>query len=130
MRDILLDTNFLVAPFQFSFDILDEIERLYPGCRLYTLDEAIHEANSIEGGKYIELVEKLLETQDIDVIETEGEGNVDDLMLELSREFLVATNDKELKRRIKDEGRPVLIIRSESHLEVENAATEELGGSA
>lgn len=128
MRKVLLDTNFLVAPFQFSFDVFDEIERLYPGCDLYTLDEAVHEARSIEGGKYIELVEKLLETQDIEVMETEGEGNVDDLMLELSGDYLVATNDKELKRRIKDEGSAVLIIRSGSHLEVENAASEELGG--
>ncbi len=130
MRKVLLDTNFLIAPFQFSFDVFDEIERLYPGCELYTLGDAVHEAKSIESGRYIELVEKLLETQDIEVRETEGEGNVDDLMLELSSEFLVATNDKELKRRIKDEGRAVLIIRSGSHIEVENAASEELGGSS
>lgn len=131
---ILLDTNFLVAPFQHSFDIFDEIERLYPLHELYTLDDAVEEAKSIEGGKYGPLAEKLIERKDIEVLETtdeepsssstvEGDGEVDDLIVDVSDEFAVATNDKELKQRLLDRGREVVIIRSGTHLEVLNRSS-------
>ncbi len=117
---IILDTNFLVAPFQLSIDLFEEIERIYPFAEVYTIEEALEEAKSIESGKYGNLVEKLIETQDIEVLETEGEGIVDDLLVNVSDEYLVATNDKELKQRIVDKGRPVMLIRSKNHLEVVN----------
>ncbi len=120
MRDILLDTNFLVAPFQLNVAIFEEMDEKYPGNRVYTVDLVMDEAKSIESGKYGGLVEKLVESEDIEVLETEGNGFVDDLLVDLSDEFLVATNDKELKNRILDEGRPVMYIRSSSHLVVEN----------
>jgi len=122
MERIILDTNFLVAPFQFSFDLFDEINRLYPYAELYTLEDALEEAKSIEKGKYKDLVPQMIEKQDIELMETKGEGMVDDLLVELSDQFLVATNDTELKERIKSKGNPVLIIRSKDHLEVENAS--------
>ena len=120
MRQILLDTNFLIAPFQLNVTIFRDFEEKYPGCSFYTLDEALKEAKSIESGKYGDLVEELVDKEDIEVLETEGTGEVDDLLVELSSEFLVATNDKELKNRISDRGRPVAFIRSEAHVVVEN----------
>jgi len=120
MRDILLDTNFLVAPFQMNLGIFEEFEEKYPGCSIYTVDLVVDEAKSIEEGKYGGLVEKLIEAQGIEVLETEGNGFVDDLLVDLSRDFLIATNDKELKNRITSKGRPVAFIRSRSHIKVEN----------
>ena len=120
MRDIILDTNFLTAPFQMNLGIFQELEERYPGCEFYTLDRVVEEAKSIEEGKYGDLVEKLIETEDVQVLETEGNGFVDDLLVELSNEFLIATNDRELRERIKDRGRPVAYIRSRSHVKVEN----------
>ena len=120
MRDILFDTNFLVAPFQLNVSIFEEIDEMYPGNRIFTVDLVVDEAKSIEGGKYGGLVEKLIESEEINVLETEGNGFVDDLLVDLSDEFLIATNDKELKNRIVDEGRPVMYIRSSSHVRVEN----------
>lgn len=122
MEKIILDTNFLVAPFQLSFDVFDEIEQRYPYAGICTLEDALEESKSIEGGKYKELVPKMIEKQEVEVIETEGEGSVDDLLVDISDNYLVATNDKELKERIKHRGNPVLIIRSRDHLEVENAS--------
>ena len=124
-RKIMLDTNFLVAPFQLSIDLFEEIERIYPVHEVYTLEDAVQEARSIEEGRYKALVEKLIETQDIEVLETEGEGEVDDLLVDLCDEFVVATNDKELKNRLVENGGEVLIIRSGDHLEALNST--ELG---
>jgi rRNA-processing protein FCF1 len=135
-RKIMLDTNFLVAPFQLSIDLFEEIDRVYPVNEVYTLEDAVQEAKSIEEGKYGELVEKLIERKDIEVLETEdeepssshaegGEGEVDDLLVDISDEFVVATNDRELKDRLVERGGEVLFIRSGDHLEVLNS--NELG---
>lgn len=121
----MLDTNFLVAPFQLSIDLFEEIERIYPVHEIYTIEDAVQEAKSIEEGRYKNLVEKLIETQDIEVLETEGEGEVDDLLVDLCDEFVVATNDKELKNSLVENGGEVLIIRSGDHLEALNST--ELG---
>lgn len=121
-RKILLDTNFLVAPFQLNVSIFEELDDMYPYCQIYTLDDALQEAKSIEGGKYGKLVEKLINVQDIEVLETEGEGSVDDLLVDISDEFVIATNDKELKNRLTDEGKEVVFIRSKSHLQAINQA--------
>lgn len=125
-KKILLDTNFVVAPFQMSVSVFDQLEKLYPEADIYTLEDVIQEAKSIESGRYGDLVEKLVEIQDIEVLETEGEGEVDDLLVDLCDEFLIATNDKELKNRIKGERRPVMIVRGKDHLEVENQEASDL----
>lgn len=122
-RKILLDTNFLVAPFQFSFPLFEEFQRLYPTAELYTLEDAVQEARSIESGKYIDLVDKLLDTQEIEIMATEGEGEVDDLIVDISEEYVVATNDRELRDRLLDRGREVVIIRGGNHLEVINRSS-------
>lgn len=122
-RKIILDTNFLVAPFQLSIDIFDELEEMHPESKVYTIEDVVHEAKSIEEGKYKKLVEKLLETQDIEVLETTGEGTVDDLLVELPNDFTIATNDKELKNRLLDKGKEVIIIRSKNHLKTLNSQT-------
>ena len=120
MKKILLDTNFLTAPFQLDFAVFEELDRLYGRYQLYTLEDAVQEAKSIEEGKYGNLVEKLLETQDIEILETEGEGSVDDLLVDISSDFVVATNDKELKQRLIDDGKEIVIVRSGNHLEKVN----------
>lgn len=122
----MLDTNFLVAPFQFSFDIFEELEEMYPYAEICTIQDAVQEAKSIKGGKYKSLVPQIIESEGITVYETEGEGEVDDLLVNISEDFIVATNDKELKARIKDHGRPVIIIRGKDHLELRNGSSSKL----
>jgi rRNA-processing protein FCF1 len=120
-REIILDTNFLTAPFQLdSIDIFQEIERIFPQSQVYTIEDAVQEAQSIEDGKYGDLVQELIQKKDIEVLETEGEGEVDDLLVQISRDYVIATNDKELKRRLTKVGAEVIHIRNESYLEVLN----------
>ena len=120
-REIILDTNFLTAPFQLdSINILQEIERIFPQSTFYTIEDAVQEAKSIENGKYGNLVEKLIEEKDIEVLETEGEGNVDDLLVQISRDYVIATNDKELKERVIKADAEVIHIRNQSYLETLN----------
>ena len=117
---MILDTNFLVAPFQLSLDVFDELSNEYPTGEFFTLESVIQEAKSIEGGRYKDLVEKLIETQDIEVLEDSHGRDVDDALVEASNHYTIATNDKELKERLLENNAEVVIIRSESYLEVLN----------
>jgi rRNA-processing protein FCF1 len=120
-REIILDTNFLTAPFQLdSIDIFQEIERIFPQSQVYTIEDAVQEAQSIEDGKYGDLVQQLIQKKDIQVLETEGEGEVDDLLVQISRSYVIATNDRELKERLLKVDAEVIHIRNESYLEVLN----------
>jgi len=120
-REIILDTNFLTAPFQLdTINIFQEIQRIHPQSEIYTIEDAVQEAQSIENGKYGKLVQKLIEEKDIQVLETEGEGNVDDLLVQISNQYVIATNDKELKQRLIKADAEVIHIRNESYLEVLN----------
>lgn len=120
MKRILLDTNFLVAPFQLNIALFEELERLYPYAEIYTIDNAVQEAKSIKRGKYGDMVVKLLESEDIEILETTGKGTVDDLLVNLSDDFVIATNDQELRERLLEKNAEIIIIRTKDHLEVKN----------
>ena len=120
MKKILLDTNFLVAPFQLNIALFEELERLYPYAKIYTIDDAVQEAKSIKGGKYGDMVVKLLKTEDVEILETTGEGTVDDLLVNLSDDFVIATNDQELRERLLEKNAEIIIIRTKDHLKVKN----------
>ena len=120
-RKIILDTNFLTAPFQLdTINIFQEIQRIHPQSEIYTIEDAVQEAKSIEDGKYGNLVQKLIQEKDIQVLETEGEGNVDDLLVQISNQYVIATNDKELKQRLIKADAEVIHIRNQSYLETLN----------
>ena len=116
MKDVLLDTSFLVAPFETSFHPLEQLRDRYADVRLCTLEDVVQEARSIQSGRYADAVPDLVDHLNIRVLETEGEGSVDDLLVELSDGFVVATNDRELRRRIDDGGGDTVYVRGD-HLE-------------
>lgn len=121
MRKVLLDANFLILPFQENVDIVGELERVI-GERheIYTLNRTYNEALSVEDGKYRQRVERLVEEVGIDVVSMEWDGDVDDLLVELAGEYVVCTNDSDLRARLRDENLPHIYLRQRSYLEAEN----------
>lgn len=120
MKKLLLDTNFLTVPFQFKVDIFQELERIFSeNYSIFTLDRCIKEGKKIENGKYKELIEKLTDEKPIEIIETSSKLKTDDLILQYSKkEFVVCTNDKELKNKILKEKNPVVVLRGKTRLEL------------
>ncbi|MCJ7450559.1 MAG: hypothetical protein MUP58_02355 [Candidatus Nanohaloarchaeota archaeon QJJ-9] len=122
MRKILLDSNFLVLPFQFNVELFDEFDRLLGGSyEVYTLERTYNEALSLEDGKYKELVAKLVDVKNIEKIETEAKVPVDRQVIEFGQKgFIVCTNDKEIKKELDLENLPFIYLRQKNHLEVKN----------
>lgn len=121
MRKILLDANFLVLPFQHSVDMFAELDRiLTESYQLYTLNRTYNEARALEDGRYRQQVERLVEESEITVMSVEEEGDADTVLKRMVGEFVVCTNDADIRRYCRTERLPHIYLRQKSHLAAEN----------
>ncbi|WP_458402598.1 type II toxin-antitoxin system VapC family toxin [Methanobrevibacter sp.] len=124
-KEVVIDTNFFMVPFQFNVDVIDELEKLLPSYKLTTPSFVINELKGLKNnnkGKTrlnANLALKLansskIEIKDISLLENE---TVDDALLRVSE--VLATNDIELKNRAKDKGITVAYLRQKKYIAVE-----------
>ncbi len=116
MQAVVLDTNALLMPFEIRInldlalrDLLGEARILVPGPLIGELKHLDHKS----AGAALALARKY------EIIPTEASG--DDSVIELAvRENAYAlTNDKELRRRLRKASVPVILLRSGTHLVIE-----------
>ncbi len=112
MIKVVLDTNGLLMPFQFSLNLDDEIQRLVGDARVYVPSSVIDELKGLDEKASLELAKKYRE------IEVEKSG--DEGVLEAAKKLdgMIVTNDKELKKRAVKERIPIAYLRSKTHLEM------------
>ncbi|WP_298525494.1 PIN domain-containing protein [uncultured Methanobrevibacter sp.] len=124
-KEVVIDTNFFMVPFQFNVDIITELEKILPSYKLTTPSFVINELKGLKKnnkGKTrlnANLALKLansskIEIKDISLLENE---TVDDALLRVSE--VLATNDIELKNRAKDKGITVAYLRQKKYIAVE-----------
>ena len=124
-KEVVIDTNFFMVPFQFNVDIITELENKLPSYKLTTPSFVINELKGLKNnnkGKVrlnANLALKLansskIEIKDISLLENE---TVDDALLRVSE--VLATNDIELKNRAKDKGITVVYLRQKRYIAVE-----------
>lgn len=118
MKRIILDANFLILPFQFNVHIFEELERLFGNnFKAFTLDRCLDEAKGLKKGKYHDSVQKLVQENNLEVIETSTPKQVDRLLEDYAEEgYIIATNDKGLKDKLKDKGFAYIYLRQKDHL--------------
>lgn len=124
MKKIILDTNFLTIPYQFNVDIFEEIDRIMEeDYELITLDRVVEELKNMIKSKSKDAVAakialELIKKKNVKVISTD-EKKVDNAIIELAdKDTIVATNDRVLRKKIKDKNVKVLYLRSKKHLEM------------
>lgn len=110
---VILDTNFLLAPFQFQVDIFEELERILDvKYDLYVTEGVISE---LQGLRTSEAKGALSLSKGLPRIA--AEGNVDEALLALaSKNTIICTNDKILIEKLKSKGAPVIYLRQKKHL--------------
>ena len=124
MKRILLDTNFLLVPYQFKMDIFSQMDFMVDGPHELLLPTGvIAELRKLSRGKGKEgaaarFALKLIEVRKLKKVKSSGE--VDGWLISYAKRkgFLVATNDKALRNRLKKEGVKAVVLRSRSGLEV------------
>lgn len=123
MKKLILDTNFLMAVSQFKVDIFSEIRRIcdFP-YELFIVDKTVDELKSIiekQAGKNkaaAKLALTIIKTKKIKKINTK-EGTVDELVLKLAgKDTVVATQDMELKRRLRQKNISLIVLRQKKYL--------------
>ncbi len=126
---VIPDTNFLLVPGQFGVDVFSELHRILdvrfkiavPNVVLQEL-EVIERKSRGRDLLAIRMAKKLAERfEKVDVGEF-GKKPIDDQIFEFAtgkERVIVCTNDKGLKKRLRERGVPVVYLRSKKILELE-----------
>ncbi|MBW2984459.1 DNA-binding protein [Candidatus Woesearchaeota archaeon] len=123
MKEVILDTNFLMAVSQFKVDIFSELKRIcdFP-YELFIIDKTINELESIieeQKGKHkaaAKLALAIIKNKKIKKIKTK-EGTVDELILGIAdKDTVVATQDMELKRKLRKKRVSLIVLRQKKYL--------------
>jgi len=121
---IVFDTNFLFVTFEFKVDIIREVEKLVGKTyNLFIYSGTISELANLEkkknkNKKFLPLILTMLKTYNFKIIDSELDYIDDQIMSDLSKKVIIATNDKELKLRIWDNGGRVMYLRQKAYLEI------------
>ncbi|MGM5488283.1 MAG: PIN domain-containing protein [Nanobdellota archaeon] len=123
MKTVILDTNFLFVPGYFGVDIIDEIQQLLGTCQLCIVDKTLQEldqvATSGKTKRAAQLARKIIENNNINIVETNDCRHVDAVILDMvTRDHVVATQDRAFKAKLKEKGIPVIILRQKRYLQV------------
>ena len=121
VKGVIIDTNMFLVPYQFGVDILEEIRRILPQAEVYTVPQVVQELEKLRRGKLHEklaarIAEKLLER--VKILEVDRNKPTDTVLLELAKKgYVIATNDRELRRKVRESGGYTIYLRERSHLE-------------
>ena len=117
---VLLDTNFLLTMVRQKIHGLEEIKEKVPA-EFYTLGRVLYEIKGLsKNDKKIQnesrIVEQVLKNNNVKVIDSTME-DVDSELVNLSKEYVIATNDKFLRKRVKEAGGKTIFIRSMTYID-------------
>ena len=127
---IILDSNFLLVPAQFKLDIFEGIMNLLnqnyePIVLSTTMDElrGIMRRGAPKLRKQAEMAMKLAEKCHLALVDRKPRETNDDVIIRVAKQMkcLVATNDSELKKRLRNISVPVVYVRQKSRLELEGS---------
>ena len=124
-KEVVIDTNLFMVPFQFNVDIIDELEKALPSYKLTTPIFVINELKGLKRnnkGKIrlnADLALKLANSSNIEIkdISLENNETVDDALLRVSE--VLATNDIELKKRARKKGITVAYLRQKKYIAID-----------
>lgn len=126
---IILDTNFLLTPLEFNIDIISEFDRVVGSYDLFMFEKSIFELKDLlkkSSGSFkrnikiaLKLIVHLQKTKGLKILSSKSDLYLDDLLvnfLKTNKDYLVATSDKELQKRVLKQGSSVLLIRQKKYL--------------
>jgi rRNA-processing protein FCF1 len=125
---VILDSNALFVPLQFKIDIFNDLKRLLNrNFELILLSpvkrelEALAEKGSPKMRKNASYALKLAEKCKYVEVDDLASTLIDDIIVKIAKEggFPVFTNDRQLKKRLRDISVPVIYVRQKSRLEID-----------
>lgn len=123
-KPIIFDTNFLFVTFAFKIDIIEELKRVVgPNFSLFIYEGTIEELKSVEKQKdknkaFLPLIVKMLQIYNFKIIKSHIKYIDEQILSNLNKNVLIATNDKELRELIHAQKFRVLYLRQKSYLDI------------
>ena len=127
---VILDANFFFIPIQFNLDIFDELtkilnKRFRPIVLSSTVKElqGLTESTSLKTRKQAINALKLIEKCQFVSIKKIPNETFDDVIVRISAEWKcpVATNDRNLRKKLRQQGVPVIYMRQKKRLELDGS---------
>ena len=122
-KTVILDSSAVMMLFEFSIDLEDELTRLLGKFHIVVPRPIFEELKLLsEKGKG---KKKLIAKPSLELIKkyeiVNAEGNGDDAVLKLAKKFngKVITNDRELRKRVKESSLQTIYLRGKSRLVLE-----------
>ncbi len=123
-RPVVLDTNFLLVPFQFKIDVLRELDFLVDVSHYFVISSrAVKELEAIgkaigKDGMAARLALKMVRANGDRIKIVESDVEVDDWIVEFAKanRAIVCTNDSGLRRRLKSAKVKVAAMKSRSRV--------------
>jgi len=125
---IILDANFLFVPLQFKIDIFEGITRLlnkkFEPILLSTTRRELQtmaDMGSPQLRKQAAVALKFAETCKVIDVKKRAEETDDDVILRIASEWksTVATNDRELRKKLRGRNIPVIFLRGKNRFDLE-----------
>lgn len=118
MHTIVLDTNIILDSLKFKIDLFEEIRRICDfNYEVKILDKTLKELENKPNGK---LALAFIKQKKIKLINSKNAGYVDELLLELPQDYIIATNDKDLKRELLKRNHPIITLKQKKYLMIQN----------
>lgn len=113
---VILDSNALLMVFQFRINLESELNRILGSYEIVVPTTVKNELKTLKD-KHAKIALSFSEKYRT----ISANGNTDDSIIELAEKEkgVVVTNDKILKKRLREKNIPVVFLRSKTHLEVE-----------
>ncbi|MEM1602192.1 MAG: 30S processome protein Utp24 [Candidatus Bathyarchaeia archaeon] len=127
MRKVIFDTNFLLLPIQFKIDVFSEIEGLIGRFEPIVLSITVEELRRLldRGSEKVRRqalsAMSLVERCKIMQANIRPGENYDDVLLRVAKEenCIVATNDRELRRKLRENNITTIFLREKARLQID-----------
>ncbi|KHO45206.1 MAG: hypothetical protein QS98_C0012G0046 [archaeon GW2011_AR3] len=123
MKKILLDTNMLMSIGALKVDIFSEIERICDfRYELVTIDSVVVELSKLTApsrgniGRTAKLALELIKRKNVKILKSGIMPADEGIVMVADTNFIVATQDLALKRRLKAKGAGIITIRQKKYL--------------
>lgn len=126
-RVIIFDSNALMMLFEFNINFEEQLTQLFGKYKLVVPKAVIEELKKLKEkakGKKKNNAKAsldLIKKTKLETIDTKKHGNVDEIIVSLAEKtkYTVLTNDKELRKKLKQIPVKVVFLRSKNHLTIE-----------
>ena len=118
--EIILDTNFIITAIKQKAQLFEQLEELFPNCKILIPIQVIEELEKIPNSKQEKLIDResaslalqIIKKKSVQNIEFTAK-NVDAGIVRYTKEkkdLIIATLDKQLKQKIKDKNPKVQFL--------------------